>query len=156
MSTPSVSAPPSHLPLRGRLTPSVSPAGCHLPLEGRLWVRRQKAPVLAPSPRGLSAKLTGGVKGAGAGVLPEGAGAQRLRERQRYPTTKREEPYFLVLHARTPATSFSELPSLTDAIRRLTRLGSPLITSRYCILNMPFSRISRRMFSFVSCSMHIG
>ncbi len=43
---------------------------------------------MAPSPRGLSAKLTGGVKGAVSeadwkltgGVLFEGAGAQRMRE----------------------------------------------------------------------------
>ena len=34
--TPSVSASPSHLPLRGRLTPSVTASRCHLPRRGRL------------------------------------------------------------------------------------------------------------------------
>ena len=75
----------------GIVTPSVSPAGCHLPRGGR------QSTVSLPK-----------------GSLPEGAGAQRLREFLRNPTRKREEPIYGGLEGRrytTVSYSYSLFPN---------------------------------------------
>ena len=48
----------------------------------------------------------------------------------------------------TAANSLSSLPSLNGAILNSAGFGSPSIMRRYWIVKLPFSRISRMIFSF--------